>query len=696
MVARVSETQATTAPTPGALTGVNPARNRGIPWALALAVSFWGGLHIMLLEMCGFRVLQTHLGSSVVATGTLLTLVMILLAGGYYLGGRLSARTNVRTLLVVLAVSTLYTHFVTALFLEPMLDWATNLRRALRGYAFLRTSIPASALTLGLYGFPVFAMSMISPFLVGQYTQGTAEGDGAGRQAGFFMAVSTAGSIVGTLMSSYLLIPFWGVAVTALSSNAFFGVLVLIGILREVTPRFGRRRLQVALGAATLLTTAVATAVSVLGPDRAADVVYATESHYGSIRVTKETDDLGHIRLEYRPSSIYTHSVLYPDDPLRQTAGLVYLMPALLDPPKSVLVLGSAAGGVVRQFDAALPNSRVTAVDIDPEIHRVATEVFGVDPNKTSFVTADARAYLAENGQAFDYIIVDLFAGETLPPHCVTVEFFELVRSRLSARGSVFVNTNMNDIPHELPEDVDPFRPVRHLQQTLRAAGFASIVENKFFHSVYAFPRSDVGVAELTESLLARAASNQWPLAVRAAAGLAAYTTVSVPEPARSYRVFSDSWSPDLLIESKSNAWEIYGALKAHAPAVGSGGVEAQVSERVLAEVISALDAGNVPALNEPNALARRLNDLDAPVRRADVAIAARFSRFAPDSEAPDESVAQTPWARLALLYASIYGAAHANDYAALQRANEKLTRFLSPGGDGSSTASTLPTGSRG
>jgi small-conductance mechanosensitive channel len=59
---------------------------------LLYAVSFWGGFQIMVLEMCGFRVLQTNLGSSVIVTGTLLTLIMVLLSAGYYTGGRLSRR----------------------------------------------------------------------------------------------------------------------------------------------------------------------------------------------------------------------------------------------------------------------------------------------------------------------------------------------------------------------------------------------------------------------------------------------------------------------------------------------------------------------------------------------------------------------------------------------------------------------------
>ena len=62
------------------------------PASLLLAISFAGGFFIMVLEICGLRVLATHLGSSVFVTGTLLTLYMVLLSAGYYTGGLLSGR----------------------------------------------------------------------------------------------------------------------------------------------------------------------------------------------------------------------------------------------------------------------------------------------------------------------------------------------------------------------------------------------------------------------------------------------------------------------------------------------------------------------------------------------------------------------------------------------------------------------------
>lgn len=62
----MSEHEGAVVPTERILGAARSRKNSEVPWLLALALSFGGGLQIMLLEMCGFRVLQTHLGSSVV------------------------------------------------------------------------------------------------------------------------------------------------------------------------------------------------------------------------------------------------------------------------------------------------------------------------------------------------------------------------------------------------------------------------------------------------------------------------------------------------------------------------------------------------------------------------------------------------------------------------------------------------------
>jgi hypothetical protein len=197
------------------------------------AISFWGGLQIMVLEMCGFRVLETLLGSSVFITGTLLTLLMLILSAGYYAGGLLSAKLrSASALCLLLALAGLYTELVTTLFLDPIGAWSITLHTRLARSSFLGSSVPAAALTAVLYGPPVLLTSMISPYFIGlRSLAGQGREADPGLQSGLFMSLSTIGSIAGTLLASYLGIPFFGVATSARSANAVLTGLALAGVV---------------------------------------------------------------------------------------------------------------------------------------------------------------------------------------------------------------------------------------------------------------------------------------------------------------------------------------------------------------------------------------------------------------------------------------------------------------------------------
>jgi hypothetical protein len=490
------------------------------------------------------------------------------------------------------------------------------------------------------------------------------------------MSLSTIGSIAGTMLSSYLLIPFYGVVASAVSTSAVFFLLCAAGWLLS----------GAAVSRAWMLRTlavfgVVGTALALLGAELGArqrdpDLVYDAESHYGELQVYRELDEAGRERLTYHPSRVYTHSMLYPAEPLRDLEGSMYLVPGLLRPPRNVLVLGSAAGGVLRGIERAFPAAHVTGVDLDPKVHEVATQVFGVNAGQSTLVTADARVYLAETEQQYDLIIVDLFSGEFIPPHCISLEFFKLVAERLAPNGGVFVNTNMNDLHYELGPANEPFRAVRHLQATLRAAGFAGLLENSFFHSLFAF-REPLPAAQLRRQLLEVMADTAYPAALRAGAGLAAYTTSDVPEQHDQYRPYTDQWTPTFLIELKSNAPELFSALltSGRVTRVAPGSAADRVSDLVLRQSLS--ERSGEAALLTLGPLLRSLDSLPDALGPDAVDTAARYFRFSPELGSETHEPARSPWARLAESYAELQLRGRANDYEAVLPLLVELTARL-------------------
>lgn len=82
--------------------------------------------------------------------------------------------------------------------------------------------------------------------------------------------------------------------------------------------------------------------------------------------------------------------------------------------PRSVLMLGLAGGTAFRVIRHLLPDCRLTAVDIDPEIVDLAREHMDLDSLGIEVVIGDAYPWLAANRRTFDVVIDDIYlAGKT-------------------------------------------------------------------------------------------------------------------------------------------------------------------------------------------------------------------------------------------------------------------------------------------
>jgi len=107
--------------------------------------------------------------------------------------------------------------------------------------------------------------------------------------------------------------------------------------------------------------------------------------------------------------------------------------------PRRVLVLGLGGGALPNYFYAKVPGLGLDAVDIDPEVVRLAQAYFGVpkdDPNYRVHV-ADARLFLERAPPAvrWDMIVLDAFRGVQVPFHLKTAEFHAAVRAPVAERG---------------------------------------------------------------------------------------------------------------------------------------------------------------------------------------------------------------------------------------------------------------------
>jgi MFS family permease len=163
--------------------------------ALVFALAFTGGFSVMSVEMLGGRILAPYFGSSVYVWGSIITVFMLALALGYLIGGQLSLKTPSLGKLAVIFVCA-------GLALLPVVSVADPLMR----WVFDRIEDPrygslVAALTLFLL--PTIILGMVSPYAVRLMVQTRRH---SGQVAGRLYFVSTAGSALGTLLTSFYLI----------------------------------------------------------------------------------------------------------------------------------------------------------------------------------------------------------------------------------------------------------------------------------------------------------------------------------------------------------------------------------------------------------------------------------------------------------------------------------------------------------
>src|ERR687885_985791 len=272
---------------------------------------------------------------------------------------------------------------------------------------------------------PVLLLGAVAPYAVRLSVRTV---DEAGRVAGRLYAISTLGSLAGVFLSALLLIPLVGTRRTFLS---FALALAVVAV-----PVLGRRFVLAPVGLAALLALPVGT-VKATGD---AKVIWDRETEYQYARVVQERS--GERRLELNEGQAI-HSLYRPGEWLTGDYWdemLVLPFAARARPPRSVAILGNAAGTTARAYGHFFPRARVDGVEIDGALTDVGRRLFDMRGPNLHVHTADARPFLRRSRQRYDLIVVDAYRQPYIPFYLATREFFALVRDHLTPRGMVVVN----------------------------------------------------------------------------------------------------------------------------------------------------------------------------------------------------------------------------------------------------------------
>ena len=396
-------------------------------------IVFISGAAVLIIEIAAFRIIAPYFGNTLFTTSSIIGVILGGLSLGYYLGGFLAdKRPNFSTFFFLIFVAGIFSLLI-QIFLKTILPSA--------GYGL---SIKWGPLIVSSILFlpPALILGTISPFAIKLKTIELKE---VGKVSGRVFFWSTLGSIAGSFLAGFLLIPNFGISKIIISVGFLLAVMGLLGIWfseNNNSKIFFKKPVFFFL---LIIVLAISLAFSLITIflHKPESIIFQKEGLYSQITVEERLSQdkkVKDLRLDrYRHGSVFLES-----DELPSACAKYYVVYEIVNPQaEKALILGGGTYSIPRRLLLDENNiKRVDVVEIEPMLYHLASQYFRLqeDPRLFNHI-ADGRRFLKEVNENYDLIFADAYdAGGFIPVHLTTKEFFSLAKSKLSENGLFLMN----------------------------------------------------------------------------------------------------------------------------------------------------------------------------------------------------------------------------------------------------------------
>jgi MFS family permease len=398
------------------------------PVAAGLLV-FAASASVLVLEILAVRLLAPYVGATLETYTAIIGVVLAGIAAGSWAGGRIADRLPPRRVLG----PTLLLGGVLTLCVTPAV-------RLLGVVA--HGGHPAAVVALAAAGFfaPAAVLSAVTPTVVKLQLADLAR---TGTVVGRLSAIGTAGAIVGTFVTGFLLVAALPTTRILLGLGAGLAGAGLALTLRPPGAVHGDQQARLPVGLIVAALGAGALGLLLGDPCQ-------VQTPYFCARVQPDPARPGG-RLLLLDDLLHSHVDL--DDPARLELGYTRTIAGVLDTAGEqaagldALHIGGGGFTLPRWLAATRAGARSLVLELDPAVVRLARDRLGLITGPDLRVrTGDARLTLAEQpDRAFDAVVGDAFGGRAVPWHLTTREFATQVR-RVLRPGGVYA-VNVIDVP---------------------------------------------------------------------------------------------------------------------------------------------------------------------------------------------------------------------------------------------------------
>jgi hypothetical protein len=291
----------------------------------------------------------------------------------------------------------------------------------LRTFPSIAQEAPVRMLALlVLVAAPAYALGMILPTLLGwaerqaEILDDEKEDPSPWQPLGRIVVCSLAGLAAGTAVTGIVLVPYLGAGPTLVACAA---VLMIPTLLRDPAEDAPEHRV-------------LFEAESPLSRIRVVEILYPRHRQPERRLYVNDEEESGELVRSGAPTLAY---IAAAEQWLAEAAG----------PGDRYYFLGGGAQTLPRRTAERDPKAKITVVELDPEVTRIAYRFFGIRRDHGIVtVHGDARAFLTDpRTEPVDRIYLDVYAGQEALPHAlVTQEAFEEAAALLRPGGTITLN----------------------------------------------------------------------------------------------------------------------------------------------------------------------------------------------------------------------------------------------------------------
>ncbi len=430
-------------------------------------LAFGSGAVVMSMELIISRILTPVFGSSTYTWGSLIGLILTGLSLGYFLGGKISDRDpKFRKICSVVFTAGLYIVFVP--FIAPaILNFTLN--------DLPQNQFSSLFATFVLVFFPTTLLGFVSPYVI---KLGTVTLHQVGNVSGTLYSISTVGSIFGTFLTIFILIPTIEVRIVLFGLGITLMVVSLLGL--KNWPKI------LTIAVILILFTPSSSIITGLMP-HTGTVIIETETEYSHLDVVdsdnKRTLYLNGMR----------HSQMDKDNPSDLTltyTNYFHLGQIFNSSLEKILFVGGGGFSGPKNFLDTYPDAIIDVVEIDSQVIDVAKTYFSLkDNSRLQIFNEDARIFLMNSDDKYDLIILDAFATDYVPFHLLTQEYFQILQEHLQPDGVVISNMigslegDTSTLPSSVYKTMNSLFPTVYVFTT--AESNLNIVQNLIFVATY-------------------------------------------------------------------------------------------------------------------------------------------------------------------------------------------------------------------